>query len=247
MAFTVTDFADLTRLLAERPEWQAELRRLILSEDLLALPAIVGELAEAQRELAEAQRRTEAQVQTLAARVEELAEAQRRTEAQVQTLAARVEELAEAQRRTEQRVDGLATAVGDLQRAFGSTIEEEAESFVRALLEEKGYRLLAEHHSLALDGEVDVVMELEAPTGERVWAVVEAKARLGYRQVRGWGQRMKSAGWQQRLAAEGVPGPYLVYAYGIRVDPGAVAAAEEQGIGLMTGRGERVPPEGLIR
>jgi len=54
MAFTVTDFADLTRLLAERPEWQAELRSLILSEDLLALPVIVGELAEAQRELAEA-------------------------------------------------------------------------------------------------------------------------------------------------------------------------------------------------
>jgi len=179
-------------------------------------------------------------MRTLTARVGELAEAQQRTDE-------RLRELVEAQRRTEQRVDGLATAVGDLQRAFGSTIEEEAESFVRALLEEKGYRLLAEHHSPALDGQVDVVMELEAPTGERVWAVVEAKARLGYRQVRGWGQRMKSAGWQQRLAAEGVPGPYLVYAYGIRVDPGAVAAAEEQGIGLMTGRGERVPPEGLIR
>ncbi len=58
---------------------------------------------------------------------------------------------------------------------------------------------------------------------------------------------MHSSGWQQRLAAEGVVGPYLVYAFGIRVDPGAVAAAKEQGIGLITGREEQVAPEGLIR
>ncbi len=218
MAFTVTDFEDLTRLLADHPEWQAELRRLILSEDFLALPGIVRELAEAQRELAEAQR--------------ELAEAQRRTETQLQALTT--------------RVGGMATEVGNLQRAFGATIEEEAESFVRALVEERGYRLLATHHSVVIDGEVDVVMELEAPTGETVWAVVEAKARLGYREVRSWGQRMHSSGWQQRLVAEGVTGPYLVYAFGIRVDPGAVAAAKEQGIGLMTGHGEQVAPEGLI-
>lgn len=246
MAFTVTDFDDLTRLLAERPEWQAELRRLILTEDLLALPGIVRELAEAQRELTKAQQRTEERLESLATKVEELAEAQRRTEAQVQALTARVDDLVDAQQRTEERVDGLATAVANLQRAFGATVEEEAESYVRALLEEKSYRLLETHHSVVIDGEVDVAMELEAPSGETVWAVVEAKARLGYRQVRSWGQRMKSSGWQEQLAAEGVVGPYLVYAFGIRIDPGAVAAAEEQGIGLITGRGEQVAPGGLI-
>ncbi len=66
MTFTVADFSDLVRLLTEHPEWQAELRRLILSEDILTLPQVV-------RELTEAQRRTEEPV-------EELAEAQRRTE-----------------------------------------------------------------------------------------------------------------------------------------------------------------------
>lgn len=124
---------------------------------------------------------------------------------------------------------------------------EEAESVILALLEEKGYRLTAEPFSLALDGQVDVVMSLEDPAGQKVWAVVEAKARLGHRQVRDWGQRMHSKGWHRRLAAEGVAAPYLVYAFGIRVDPGAISAAEEQGIGLATGRGERVPPKGLIR
>jgi hypothetical protein len=49
VAFSVQDFHDLVRLLEQRPEWRAELRRLVLTEELLALPAIVRELAEAQR------------------------------------------------------------------------------------------------------------------------------------------------------------------------------------------------------
>jgi hypothetical protein len=39
MAFTVEDFPDLLRVLAEHPEWRAELRRHVLSEELVALPA----------------------------------------------------------------------------------------------------------------------------------------------------------------------------------------------------------------
>ena len=58
---------------------------------------------------------------------------------------------------------------------------------------------------------------------------------------------MKSPGWQRRLANEGVKGPYLVYVYGIRVDRGARLAAQEQGIGLLTGRGVSIPPAGLIQ
>ncbi len=64
MAFTVADFPHLLRLLEQHPEWRAELRRLVLTDDLLGLPALV-------RGLAEAQTRTEA-------RVAELAEAQTR-------------------------------------------------------------------------------------------------------------------------------------------------------------------------
>ncbi|MFQ5856890.1 MAG: hypothetical protein ACE5LU_14850, partial [Anaerolineae bacterium] len=173
-------------------------------------------------------------------RFQEVAEAQRRTDETVRALATEVRALADEQR-------GMSTSLGKLQRAFGANIEEEAESNVQAMLEDKGYRLLAEPYSLALDGELDVVMELEAPSGETVCALVEAKARLGHREVRAWAQRMKSSGWQQSLADSGVPGPYLVYAYGIRVDAGAVRAAEAEGIGLATGRGERVAPRDLIR
>ena len=65
MAFTIQDSHDLVQLLVERPEWRSELRSLLLSEELRALPGIV-------RELAEAQHRTEE-------RLTDLVEAQRRS------------------------------------------------------------------------------------------------------------------------------------------------------------------------
>jgi hypothetical protein len=69
MAFTVQDFHDLIGILEQHPEWRTELRRLVLSEELLSLPQLVHDLVEAQR-------RTEQ-------RVKELAEAQRRTEQRI--------------------------------------------------------------------------------------------------------------------------------------------------------------------
>ena len=38
MPFTMDDFHDLIRLIETRPEWRAELRRLVLTEELLAAP-----------------------------------------------------------------------------------------------------------------------------------------------------------------------------------------------------------------
>ena len=91
MPFTVAEFHDLVRLLEERPEWREELRRLVLTPELLALPEQIAELrvrSEQQfQELTAAQHRTEARVTTLADQVAALAEAQRRTEAQVAALA----------------------------------------------------------------------------------------------------------------------------------------------------------------
>ncbi|MDW8099135.1 MAG: hypothetical protein RML36_06585 [Anaerolineae bacterium] len=53
MPFTVTDLHDLVRLLHEHPEWRAEVRRLVLTDEILERPALVRELAEGQRALAE--------------------------------------------------------------------------------------------------------------------------------------------------------------------------------------------------
>jgi len=63
MPFTVEEFRDLVRLLEERPEWREELRRLVLTSELLALPEQIAELrarSEQQfQELTAAQQRTD--------------------------------------------------------------------------------------------------------------------------------------------------------------------------------------------
>ena len=148
MPFTVRDFHDFVAILEKKPEWRAELRRLILTDDILRLPEIVKELVEAQKRteeelrslsskvdsLAEAQRRTEEElrnltarvdsltqrVDSLTARVDSLAEAQRRTEEELKSLAARVDSLAEAQRRTEEELRSLTARVDSLTQRVDS-------------------------------------------------------------------------------------------------------------------------------
>src|SRR5438874_6796650 len=97
MAFTIEDFQDLVRLLEQHPEWQAELRRLLLAGDILDLPRLV-------RELAQAQLRTEERLGRLEQVVADLADAQRRTEERLGRLEQVVADLADAQRRTEERL-----------------------------------------------------------------------------------------------------------------------------------------------
>ena len=76
MAFTVSDFNDLLHLLAENPQWQVELRRHIVSEDLAALPGIVRELAEAQNRAEQRLERLEGIVRDLVENVHDLVQNQ---------------------------------------------------------------------------------------------------------------------------------------------------------------------------
>jgi hypothetical protein len=46
MPFTADEFHDLLRLVESHPEWRAELRRLVLTNELLALPEQIGVLTE---------------------------------------------------------------------------------------------------------------------------------------------------------------------------------------------------------
>jgi hypothetical protein len=101
MAFMVEDFKDLIDLLAQHPEWRAELRRHVLSDDLIELPALV-------RQLVEAQARSTSRLDRLEATVQALAEAQARTEA-------RVAELAEAQARAEARLSRIEDHLGHVE------------------------------------------------------------------------------------------------------------------------------------
>ena len=177
MPFTVEDFRDLIRIVEERPEWRADLRRLVLTDELLSLPEQVAKLTGQVTELAEAQRRTEAQVTELTAQVAGLAEAQRRTEAQVAGLA-------EAQRRTEAQVAGLAlivqTIAGDVGDLKGESLEhryrERAPAYLARLIRRARVLSTAELVALLEDaverGEIS-----EAEAAEVGWADLVVRGR----------------------------------------------------------------------
>jgi predicted nuclease with TOPRIM domain len=125
MSFTVEDFHDLIELLAQHPEWRAELRRHVLSDALLELPALV-------RQLVEAQTRTEARLEGVEGRLEGIEGRVGRVEAALATLA-------EAQTRTEARLDGIEGRVDRVEAALAALAE--AQTRAEARLERVEVRL----------------------------------------------------------------------------------------------------------
>jgi hypothetical protein len=124
MAFAVEDFEDLVRLLDSHPEWRSRLRLALLGPEW-------DELARALRDLAQAQARTEARLEAVAARVEELAQAQASTELRLEAVAARVEELAQAQARTEARLEELAQAQARTEARIEELVQAQAKTEAR--------------------------------------------------------------------------------------------------------------------
>jgi hypothetical protein len=124
MAFTVSDFHDLVELLEQYPQWRQELRRLVLTDELLDLPRVVRELSDRIAELVEAQKRAEARLDRVEARLDridqqiaELVEAQKRTDEKIAELVEaqkrtdeKIAELVEAQKRTDEKIAELVEA-----------------------------------------------------------------------------------------------------------------------------------------
>jgi hypothetical protein len=148
MPFTVEEFRDLVRILEERPEWRNELRRLILTDQLLALPEQLAELRayteQRFQDLAAAQQRTEERLTALAAaqqRTEErltaLAAAQQSTQEQLVTVSTQLAGLIQV-------VRTLTTDVGELK---GRSLEGEYRTKVYAYFG----RIVRRAHALAPD------------------------------------------------------------------------------------------------
>ena len=126
MSFSTDDFHILVRMIEDHPEWRGDLRRLLLTDELLLLPEQFAQFraqTDVQfRELREALGR-------LTEHVQKLAEAQQRTES-------RLEALAEAQQRTEEQIlklsqemtvltQGWPTLVNDVGGLKGASLEHE--------------------------------------------------------------------------------------------------------------------------
>ncbi len=230
MPFTIGDFHDLVRLLEQHEDWRAALRRQMLGPELLTLPDLV-------RQLAEAQARTERCLEGLAVRVEELAAAQLRTEGALLILADRMDGLAGGLRSAPQEV-------GSLSEIVGAVAEEQGERALVATLTAKGYRLTAVPGPLTIDGhgEIDVAAPVEDADGQRFWVLLEARARLHRADVTGWDRRLRDLAFRAHLEAEGVTAPILVYAFGIRVYRDAADQGRASGIGILGPQGELVAP-----
>jgi hypothetical protein len=161
-----------------------------------------NELKDVVKDLAEAQKRTEA-------RVEELAEAQKRTEA-------RVEELAEAQKRTEIELRTLTVAVKNLQKEVGGLSH-----IIGYELEEKFFDVFPQ--VFKEDFRVDIRGDIERRfmiypdgredeiniyaegmlDGREICVVGESKAQIGKGDVRDFTRRIKRV--QEHLGKETIP------------------------------------------
>jgi len=129
VAFTIEDLKDLTRILLERPEWLSELRRILLTDELLTLPALV-------RELVEFQRRADERFVELAQAIEQLAmrleESQRRADERSAEFQRQAEErFAEFQRQAEERFAEFQRQVEERFAEFQRQAEERFAEFQR--------------------------------------------------------------------------------------------------------------------
>ncbi len=179
------------------------------------------------RELAEAQKRTEIQM-------EELAEAQKRTET-------RMEELAEAQGETAYQVRALThklgetnRTVGGLGRSFAYALENEAYRMMPAVLEKKhaiqvSERLVRTH----IAGQEINLFGRGRQDGEDVLIVGETKLRLDERRRRESGEIVAFEQLEAKAAAVKAEYPdeeivlVLITHY---ARPGALAEAQERGV-----------------
>ena len=116
MPFTIDDVRDLVRILEEKPEWRAELRRLMLSDDLAALREQIEEsrLASERRidrineEIVELRAATERHTEQLAGHTAEIAELRAATERHTEQLAGHTAEIAELRAATERHTAEIA-------------------------------------------------------------------------------------------------------------------------------------------
>ncbi len=244
MSFTVEDFRDLLGILQQRPEWRTELRRWMLSEDFLALP-------EAVRELAEAQRRTEerigqlVQVQDgLARQVSDLGQHYEALARKLTQLVEQVERLVEVQTR-------MST---DLERLKGSDLErryrERAPAYFGRLVR-KAHALSHEELAALLDDavaqgtlsdadedevlEVDVVVRgRQRDTQQELFLVVEISWGVGIQDVERAVERAAL------LARTGVPAVPVIAGSWVTHD--AQAAARDKKVWQVTD-GRVIPAE----
>ena len=239
------DAAEVLAQLRADPGLRDMARALLLGDEVLRLPELVVRLAEGQAKLFEGQAKLEAAVERLTEGQAKLeAAVERLTEGQAK-LEAAVERLTEGQSALWRAVEALRKEVGGLSNTIGGTAEEDAADVVEYVARQRGLRLLGLPTATDLDGdgELDLWVRVQDENGNELSILVEAKVRLRAREVRVWAAHLDDPAFLRALARRGIEGPHLPYAFGIRVYGEAREAARSLGVGVLSSRGEDVPPE----
>jgi len=148
VAFTVQDFEDLVRLLELHPEWRAQLRRLLLTEELLVMPERLarveqllveqaGQLQELRRIAEEHTRQLEALRHIVEGHTQELRELRAIAEEHTRQLQEHTRELRELRRIAEEHTRQLQEHTRQLQEHTKELRE------LRRIVEEHTRQLLA--------------------------------------------------------------------------------------------------------
>ncbi len=238
---------------------------MLLTDELVRLPETVARLVEGQATLFEGQAKLEETVARLVEGQAKLFEGQAKLEEIVARLVegqaklfegqakleAAVERLDDGQQRLEVRVgrleDGLAALrkeVGGLSNTIGGTAEEDAIDVLCYMARQRGYELDGEPTAVDLDGdgELDLWVRARDSEGKQMSLLVEAKVRLRAREVRTWAAQVADPEFQASLERAGIAGPYVAYAFGIRIYAEARETARAVGMGLLSVRGEDLAP-----
>jgi hypothetical protein len=211
----IKDFHDVVRLLEQHPEWRADLRRLILTEELLALPEQIAQLTRQVEMLTEAQARTEV-------RLEALTEVVQRTRDDVGTLKGKGLE-------THYRLHGSPFFGVLLRRAHVLSMEELGDMLDSAIEQET----LSEAEALEVRRADLVVRGTRREDRMLVYLVVEVSWSVDTEDVE------RAARRAARLAKTGVLA--LPVAAGETVRPAAAELAQSLQVWQMTDA-EVIPP-----
>jgi hypothetical protein len=259
VAFTIEDFKDLIDLLEQHPEWRAELRRHVLSDDLLEIPALV-------RQLVEAQARSESRLDRIEVAIEQLIAAQAQAEARLERVETRLEGVEGRLERVETRLEGvegrldrvevtLRRHTDQLGKLDGRTLEIEYASRAPSYFSQIARRLhvipqgaLAEILDDAVDDDqlslderdeilrADLIMSgRRRPNGQDVYLLAEISVGVGPHDV-------ERAVTRATLLAK-LGKPVLPIVAGESITEQAAAQARKQDVWYAEG-GRVVPPQG---
>ncbi len=213
------DILEIIRELKRDEALREEMRAILLTEELRALP--------------EAFVRLEGTVAQLAQKIDDMETTFDRRLTRLEEGQAKLEE---GQASLQEGQASLRTEVGRLSQIVGGVVEDDASSVIVTVLERKGWRFLSEPTPTQVNGEIDVLARVKDPDGNGATVIIEAKTRLRPADVRRFAANLDGLLVDAQVAER-----CFAYVYGLRLYAGSVDAAREFGFGVLCPDGERAP------